>query len=408
MTSPPLQRYAWPLLPAEPEAGEVVELGDDWELVAPVGAGPVVCGRPPLRKVTPVRAAVKNLVRRNAFIRHCEREHARELRAIHLLPPPPGTSAPLLSTLRDRLLAGALVLLARDHGETALDRVARAAGAPSTPESFHAPGDGGAVARIVTEKGPRILRIARRGEPSDPAPVAEALDALERAGVDAVPRLDGRGTVGEVSWMTETLLPGSRPRSISTGVRAQLVGLVGRLPRSDGPPRAPDDDLDVVERHFPEQAASIAAIRRFLAARCASTPALGRHGDLWAGNVLTSGGRLTGVVDWAAWHPASVPGTDLLHLFVAGAKKQAGGELGDAWSTRPWRTQEFLAATASYWRALGLDPTPDFLDAVALAWWACWVAQSVTRHPGRAQQRSWVAGNVEKVLDEFAQSSSTS
>lgn len=402
MTSPALERYAFPLLPAETGIGDVIELGADWRSDRSLGKQPIVYGRPPLRKIVPLGAAVSNAVRRTAFIRRCKRQHALDLRAVHLLPPPPGTSAPVLGALRQKLLAGALVLLSREGPETALETVARAAGARAAPSEFHVPGDGGAVARIATARGPRILRLARRDEASDPAPMADALQTLEEAGVEAVPRLDGRGLVGDISWMTESLLPGTRPAAITGGLRAQLVAFCTRLPRPQGPPTAPGEDLDVVEQHFPSRAPAVQAIRALLADRLGSLSAIARHGDFWAGNFLTTGDELTGVIDWAAWHPAAAPGTDLVHLWVAGAKKDAGRELGEVWSTRPWRATDFLDATAGYWEALGIEPRTGTLDAVALAWWACWVAQSVTRHPGRARQRSWVGGNVEPVLTEVA------
>ena len=72
------------------------------------------------------------------------------------------------------------------------------------------------------------------------------------------------------------------------------------------------------------------------------------------------------------------------------------------WSERPWSDPRWLRATRAYWNALDLDPDAAILDAVAVAWWASWIAQSVTRHPARALQRRWVAGNVDPVMEKLA------
>ena len=65
---------------------------------------------------------------------------------------------------------------------------------------------------------------------------------------------------------------------------------------------------------------------------------MARHGDLWSGNLLVAGRRLTGVLDWDAWHPAAVPGTDLLHLVATEQAHRTRHSLGSVWmvTTFPW------------------------------------------------------------------------
>jgi hypothetical protein len=126
-----------------------------------------------------------------------------------------------------------------------------------------------------------------------------------------------------------------------------------------------------------------------------------RHGDLWAGNLLVERGVLRGVVDWDAWHPAAVPGTDLLHLLAMQEAVRRGRSLGELWRERPWEWAAFRQLTGGYWRALGLAPNRDVREAVAWAWWANQVACSLARLPELAMDEQWLRRNVEVVLTAF-------
>ena len=408
MKSPPLERYAFPLLPARDRAAtDVIELDPRWELPEPAdGADVVICGRPPLRAVTQPVAALANALRRRLFVRRCRRSGWRGLTvtAVHDLPPPPGPTLKPLRWLRDRLLSGTLVVLADTAPESVLDAVGRAAGAARAPSSFHAPGDGSAVARALVGGEEKILRLARVGDPADPAAIADALEHLERAEVGPVPRLGGRGVTDGISWMTESVLTGVRPPRVGPALWEQAIAFCAHLPLTGGPPRAPRDELAVVGGSFPRHADVIDGVRARIAPVVETLPATVRHGDFWGGNLLVRRQELTGVIDWGAWHPAGAPGTDLLHLFASERKRRSRGELGSLWLGRIWADEAFSALTRPYWRNLGIDPTPEVLDAIAVSWWAAWVAQSVTRHPGRAHQAKWVEGNVDCVVNELARS----
>ena len=409
MTSPPLKRYAFPLLPVRDRATtDVVELGSRWELPERlVDASTVICGRPPMRGVAQPGAALANALRRELFVRRCRRSGWRGLTctAVQDLPPPPGPTLGPLRWLRDRLLGGVLVALSSDGAhESVLDAVGRAAGATHSPGGFHAPGDGSAVTRVIAGGEEKILRLAPAGDPADPANMADALEHLERAGLWLVPRLAGRGVTEGISWMTESVLPGARPLRVGPVLWEQVVAFCARLPPAGGPPQAAGHELEVVARSFPRHAALIDSVRTRLAPVLQTLPAIIRHGDLWAGNLLVQRDGLTGVIDWASWHPSGVPGTDLLHLFASERKRRSRGELGELWLEHIWADPAFGAVTRPYWRQLGIDPVPEVLDAIAVSWWAAWVAQSVTRHPGRAKQAKWVEGNVHCVVNALARS----
>lgn len=284
--------------------------------------------------------------------------------------------------------------------ETLLDIVARAAGAAKTPDRFHAPGDGGAVARIQTRGGDEaILRAAAAGGPTDPGRLADGLEYLERRGLGRIPRVTGRGVVEDISWITESLVEGVEPMELDDDLIAQVIEFCSDLPLTSGSPEAPAEELAVVGRAFPQWADRIARLQEEVAPTLGRLPGVARHGDLWSGNLLVREGRLTGVIDWAAWHPSAAPGTDLLHLRAAQRKRGTSTELGEVWLEHPWDDSGWLTLTAGYWTALGIEPNEETLEAISVAWWASWVAQSIARHPGRATQAHWVHGNIDSVME---------
>jgi aminoglycoside phosphotransferase (APT) family kinase protein len=126
-----------------------------------------------------------------------------------------------------------------------------------------------------------------------------------------------------------------------------------------------------------------------------------RHGDLWSGNLLVADGRLTGVVDWDAWHPSAVPGTDLLHLIATEEVLRTRSCLGDVWRQQPWESPAFALAARDYWQALGVRPSRQVLEAVGAAWWAGQVAHSIVMDAHLTHDGDWTERNVHAVLRVF-------
>jgi aminoglycoside phosphotransferase (APT) family kinase protein len=123
-----------------------------------------------------------------------------------------------------------------------------------------------------------------------------------------------------------------------------------------------------------------------------------RHGDLWTGNLLVDRGRLTGMIDWDAAHPAGVPGADLVQLLATDARRRAHRSLGAAFVTRPWRSASFHRATGPYWEHVGAAPEGDLIEVAGIAWWATEVHHTLLRLPHRADDEQWVRDNVDRVL----------
>src|SRR5438093_11880125 len=118
----------------------------------------------------------------------------------------------------------------------------------------------------------------------------------------------------------------------------QVLDLSLRLPIVDGPPSAFLADLEAIGARLPVARGSLGRLRAAVGPVVASLPSVLRHGDLWAGNLLVERGALRGLVDWDAWHPAAVPGTDLLHLLAMEEVVLSGRSLGEVWLRRPWES----------------------------------------------------------------------
>jgi hypothetical protein len=248
--------------------------------------------------------------------------------------------------------------------------------------------------------GRRVLvRLAPQGEPADPVRSIEALRSLAEAGVPHVPRLLDHGLTSGISWTVETVLPGRRPDALSDRLVREVRDVLAAFPRAGGPPTALAEDLETIARLAPTRADHVGALSSSLEGR--ALPSVLRHGDLWAGNLLTTRGSLSGIVDWDAWHPRAVPGADLLELVASGERLRARRPLGTVWRERPWRGAAFRRFADAYWGALGFRPSEDDLEIVGVAWWAAKVAGTLIRVPERGGDRPWLELIVDPVLDEL-------
>lgn len=396
------------LMPAEAgRHGVIVEASADWDLTEgglPASADVVVWGRLPLLGGTPPAAVARSAAARERALARLRRRAPAPLELVAVRRLAPATLRPPCGAqrLRTALLSGALVeFAAPPRHPSVLDTVAAAAGAEGGVRRFR-PGTGGqGLAEITLASGlEAILRAAPSGA-VDPAHAGDALESLAAVGGLQVPRLLGRGHTAGVSWTVESRLAGHRPRRLTPRLLADVARFCAALPRTAGPPAALAEDLERIAMLLPDRG----GVARRLAAQAA--PALAtlrgvlRHGDLWAGNLLCEGEAVTGIVDWDAWHPQGLPGADLAQLLGTEHRIRRHLALGAAWRERPWRVLEDPAWSA-YWRALELEPSPEMLDLIGLAWWASEAAGTLRRLPHRAADERWLAANVDPILAEFA------
>jgi hypothetical protein len=395
------------LLPEGGRTAEAIVESDeswsiDWNAISAAPA--IVWGRGPVAPSAGIAALACHAARRECALTRLRHNPPGSLavRAVHRWSPTVFDPS-RRSELRAAAAAGALVeLSAEPTVSSVLDAAATAAAAHGAVRSVQ-PGTGGSLlARISTRDGQSlILRVGEPGGPGDPLPAAAALERLAPFRLAAVPRPAGHGRVGEVAWSAESALPGKRPRRAVPGLASQVVELCLDLPRSPGPPAAVGEDLEAIGAHLPELRGRISCVGAALGSTVRSLPSVMRHGDLWAGNLLIERGGLTGVVDWDGWHPAAVPGADLLHLIAMQGVVTSRRSLGEVWLERPWEWATFTQITDLYWRALGVVADREVRQAVGWAWWANQVRCSLARLPHLAQDDRWVSRNVRLVLAAF-------
>lgn len=386
------------LLPAD-GGGVAAEASPRWDLAAleDLGTGPAVWGRAP--RAGSGRGAIREAAARERALRSLRSRPPPRFGhvAVHRWPPPEFRAAPLRGAVRASLRSGALVELAPEPFRRVLDACAEAAGLRGRPERFR-PFTAGAA--MVLEED-RVLKAAAAGGPGSPVRAAAALRRLAEAGVTHVPPDLGSGTVPGAGWSLEGRLPGRRPRWLRPPLVRELVRFAGGLPRGEVP-AGMGSDLSAIGEAFPEHADALRSVAAGLDEAVGALPSILVHGDLWAGNVLTEGERLVGVIDWDSWHPAGVPGIDLLHAFAAERMARAGRALGEVWLERPWRSAAFGAWTERYWAALGIRPDRSALEAIGAAWWARRVAYRLSVRPALAADPRWAGVVVTPVVRALA------
>lgn len=319
----------------------------------------------------------------------------------HRLPPAALRGGQLHNRLRRLLLGGVVVEL---RGEQAaprpLDRVLEDAGLEPDDLRLKVSAGGGVMARGVRDGITVVLRIGTAGTPADPSRSADALRHLEHtAHAFPAPRLHAAGRTDSYSWTVESALPGERPRRVSALLAHEIAEACATMPAGHQPITATVDDLSTLARLLPGHAAELNELARNVTVAVEGIPARMRHGDLWRGNLLTRGARISGVIDWDAWHPAAMPGTDLLQLHATEERMATRRSLGQMWATRPWDSSDFRALTAPYWARIGLRLDDDYGDLLGLAWWATEMAGTMLRSGRPTRDERWVRENIEVVLE---------
>jgi aminoglycoside phosphotransferase (APT) family kinase protein len=404
---PVFESLAYLYTPAEPShRAVVVEAGERWE--RPPQPDPsievVLWGRH-ARNVRPSLSGVAFAVRREAAL---VRVQVRPPRGLHLAElhrlVPVSRPGRLRRPIRTVLLGGALAELVRgDRPTRVIDAVALAAGASSISRGLRPSGDGSALARLDLDASTQVeLRVAKVGHTKDPARGRAALLALAAADVALVPKPLAGGITAGAAWATESVVAGRHVDALTPALLDQIVRFLAALPAGPADRRAVDDQLAEVAAVFPEHAAAFERTAAAAARWGASLPAVLVHGDMWLNNVFVTDGQLSGVFDWDTWHPAGLPGTDLLNLLAAEARTRQRRDIGELLADDYWRSAGVVDPLRAYMRARDM-PVPDAttLAAIAIGWWASRIAGSLHRAHRAIDDPAWVSRNIDVALERL-------
>ena len=227
---------------------------------------------------------------------------------------------------------------------------------------------------------------------ADPAPAVS----------ERVPRLYARGEAGLAYWSLESKLEGNQPSALSDWLVADCLDFLVALhacTRSAAARRSLVASAAVVAEFCErDHAHALIALAGQLEHELAGIPRGGGHGDFWTGNMLAQGGRLRGVVDWAAATEAQLPLTDLFNLLVA---ERASRYFGRALITflLPWARAGGDDISRAYCQRLCLQIGPDRLEQLAIAWWLERITRELETYGDRAHRPAWLHENVEFVVD---------
>jgi hypothetical protein len=392
--------------PADPGVhATVIEADAGWALPS-IGADvDVVLWGHLARNARPSFGMVPSAIRREAAIGRLRREPPVGLRLaeLHRLPPVrrPGR---FRGPVRAALLGGVLAeLVGGERPARVIDAVVEAAGATSLGSGLRPSGDGSALARLPLADGSHAeLRTSRVGHPKDPQRGRAALLALEAADVPLVPRSLRAGTTAGAAWATETVLPGHHTTQLTSDLLEDITRHLAGLPGAPSPPSVVDDQLREVASAFPDRTEALnmvaAAVRRWTA----GSPSVLVHGDMWLNNVLVADGHLSGVFDWDGWHPAGVPGTDLLNLLAAEERTRSRRDIGPLLISDYWRSPGVVESLRGYMSARGVAlPDAAGLAAIGVAWWASRVAGSLDRGKRPTDDPAWVEWNLDRPLERL-------
>ena len=390
--------------PADPGVrSTVVEADPGWALPSTEADVDVVLWGHLARNARPSFAMVPSAIRREAAIARLRREPPTGLRLaeLHRLPPVrrPGR---FRGPIRAALLGGVLAELVRgERPARVIDAVVEAAGATSLGSGLRPSGNGSALARLpLTDGSYAELRASRVGHPKDPQRGRAALLALEAAHVTLVPRPLRAGTTAGAAWATETVLPGRHATKLTSDLLDEITRHLAGLPAAPTPPSAADDQLHEVATAFPDQTEALNAVAAAVRRWTGDGPSVLTHGDMWLNNVLVADGHLSGVFDWDGWHPAGVPGTDLLNLLAAEERTRSRRDIGPLLISDYWRSAGVVESLRRYMVARGIAmPDAAGLAATGVAWWASRVAGSLDRGKRPTEDPAWVERNLVQPLD---------
>jgi Phosphotransferase enzyme family len=212
------------------------------------------------------------------------------------------------------------------------------------------------------------------------------------------------GTAGIADWSLERRLHGEEPSPpLDYRLVDECCDFLVALHKADDRGKPQGSLLKaagvVASVCDPARGRELLAVAERLETGLADLPRGFGHGDFWSGNLLTNGGRLIGVVDWAAADRDRLPLVDLIHLRLSEHRWATNEPLGRLLVEEmlPWARRGGDEHARSYCQQLGFEPKPERLEALVIAYWFDRVAHELETYSDRRKPR-WLSLNVEPVL----------
>jgi hypothetical protein len=264
---------------------------------------------------------------------------------------------------------------------------------------------------LLVDVGAGVLRV---GVGPGERQVLRQRDALERLWsapripeviAAQAPRVLAGGTCGVASWSLESKLLGVAAGRPVTGRLLSdctdfLLALHGmhRVPGEAGVLLEQAETLATVCP--PGDARKVRTLAEALERRLADLPRGFAHGDFFHGNLLVTGDRLTGVVDWEAAGEGRLPLLDLLHLRLTSFTEMGETDWGPVLVRHllPWAQAGGDESTLAYCRRTDVEGTPGRLQDLVCAYWLDYASGQLRTHPRRRHQRRWRERNVALVV----------
>jgi aminoglycoside phosphotransferase (APT) family kinase protein len=148
-------------------------------------------------------------------------------------------------------------------------------------------------------------------------------------------------------------------------------------------------------------AARVRALGRSVEARTARLPRIPTHGDFGHANLLAQGGRLSGVVDWNKAAPAGLPLLDLFNLLLTSEAARSGRTFADAFLRYlfPLVAAGGDERLRGFSHRVGIEPTTELLEALAVAYWLDRAASQVATYADRQNRPAWLNENVARIAE---------
>jgi aminoglycoside phosphotransferase (APT) family kinase protein len=241
-----------------------------------------------------------------------------------------------------------------------------------------------------------------------------ALQRLAAAGpppvvAQRVPRMLAVGRLGLGDWSAEERLPGNAASDeLAPEILADcidfLVALQGVGRGEAGTPLVDSAQIVAAACSSSVHRDAVLELGHSLDKELAHLPRGFGHGDFWTRNLLVTGNRLRGVIDWDSATPGRLPLLDLLHLRLSAHREKTREYLGAALVRHqlPWAEAGGDDVVDSYCRRIGIDVDRALLTSIVFAYWLDRVAFELELSPDRAQRPVWMHNNVELVLDALA------